>query len=101
VVLFNANICKKAVLHARENYSQQAEQGKLKFLCIGKKAADFIKKSEFALFDSEFAIFDNLSFANTTIIAQKLMKLFADGKFDRIDLVYNSFKNAAVHEQKV
>lgn len=98
---FNANICKKAVSNVRENYSVQAEQGKLKFLCIGKKAADFIKKSEFELYDSEFAIFDNLSFANTTIIAEKLMKLFADGKFDRIDLVYNSFKNAAVHEQKV
>lgn len=98
---FNANICKKAVSHVRENYSIQAEQGKLKFLCIGKKAADFIRKSEFELYDSEFAIFDNLTFANTTVIAQKLMKLFADGKFDRIDLVYNSFKNAAVHEQKV
>jgi F-type H+-transporting ATPase subunit gamma len=98
---FNANICKKAVSHVRENYSVQAEQGKLKFFCIGKKAADFIKKSEFELYDSEFAIFDNISFANTTTIAEKLMKLFADGKFDRIDLVYNSFKNAAVHEQKV
>jgi F-type H+-transporting ATPase subunit gamma len=98
---FNANVCKKGVLHARENYAIQAGQGKVTFFCIGKKSTDFIRKTEFQILESEFAIFDNLSFANTTIIAEKLMKLFATGKFDRIDLVYNSFKNAAVHEQKV
>lgn len=98
---FNANVCKAGVNYARENYLSQTALGNVKFLCIGKKAADYIKKSEFTLYGTEFEIFDTLSFANSTIIAEKLMKLFAEAKFDRIDLVYNSFKNAAVHEQTV
>lgn len=98
---FNANVCKMGVHHARENYASQKALGNVKFLCIGKKATDFIKKSEFSIYGSEFAIFDELTFANTTVIAENLMKLFADGTFDRIDLVYNSFKNAAVHELTV
>jgi len=98
---FNANVCKKAVSHVKENYATQSEQGKVKFYCIGKKAVDFIKKTEFEIIGQGNEIFENPSFANTSIIAARMMKLFADNSFDRIDLVYNSFKNAAVHEQKV
>src|SRR5690606_19940484 len=32
---------------------------------------------------------------NVAEIAEYLMQLFADGKYDRIELVYNQFKNAA------
>ncbi|MDD3741355.1 MAG: ATP synthase F1 subunit gamma [Bacteroidales bacterium] len=98
---FNSNICKKSLQHITDNYSALAEQHKIKFYCIGKKAVDFIKKTEFEILDSSNEIFDNLSFANTNIIATKLMKLFTDKSFDRIDIVYNSFKNAAIHEQRV
>lgn len=98
---FNANICKKAVQYVHENYDEQARQNKVKFLCIGKKATDFIKKSNFEIYKSEFEIFDNLNYDSTNIISEELMKIFANGEFDKIDLVYNSFKNAAVHEQTI
>jgi len=98
---FNSNICKKSVQHVKDNYLGLADQNKVKFFCIGKKAYDFIKKTEYEIIEKNNEIFDNLSFANTSVIAEKLMKLFSDKKFDKIDILYNSFKNAAIHEQKV
>jgi len=98
---FNSNICKRSIQHVRDSYPELALQNKIKFFCIGKKAFDFIKKTEFEIIEKNYEIFDKLSFANTSVIAEKLMKLFLDKKFDKIDILYNSFKNAAIHEQKV
>jgi len=48
-------------------------------------------------------VFDDLTFENTAEIAQTIMDAFANGEFDRVDLVYNHFKNAGnqipTHEQ--
>jgi F-type H+-transporting ATPase subunit gamma len=41
-------------------------------------------------------IFEQLTFENTASIAEELMKLFETKAFDKIVLVYNRFKNAAV-----
>ena len=43
--------------------------------------------------DSE--LFDNLNYENVSLIAEKLMSLFLDQNYDHIELIYNSFKNAA------
>jgi F-type H+-transporting ATPase subunit gamma len=98
---FNANVCKRAMLLVNESYNAQAEAGNVKFYCIGKKAYDFVKKSGFEAFNHNSAVFDNLNFENTSKIAEEVMKLFADKVFDKVDIVYNSFKNAAVHIQTV
>ena len=49
------------------------------------------------------AIFDDLSFDNVAEIARTLMDSYTEGKYDKIVLVYNKFKNAAtqivMHEQ--
>src|SRR5688572_11051420 len=92
---FNANVIKRANRLAREEY-----KGKnVSVLCIGKKATDFFKKTEFRLFGTEMKpneLFDNLSFANVAPLAEKVMEAYAKGEFDKIDLVYNQFKNASV-----
>ena len=41
-------------------------------------------------------IYDNLSFENVAPLAEELMKAFSEKEFDRIVIVYNQFKNAAV-----
>jgi F-type H+-transporting ATPase subunit gamma len=63
-------------------------------MTIGKKANDFVSKdSEVQSNKSE--LFDNISYENVEVIAEELMELFTDESFDKIILVYNSFKNAA------
>ena len=40
-------------------------------------------------------VFDDLTFDNVAEIAEMLMDKFVEGDFDKIELVYNKFKNAA------
>src|SRR3954465_7714101 len=93
---FNANIIKATSRLAREEYSG----AQVSILPIGKKATEFFKKSPFETIDGELTnlieIWDELTFANASIIAEKIMQLFATGAYDKVEVVYNQFKNAAV-----
>lgn len=94
---FNANVIKAATRLAREEH----KGCKVSVLGIGKKGADYFKKTDFGIMESAMLrglneLFDNLTFANVAPVAEKVMQAFADGQFDRIELIYNQFKNAAV-----
>jgi F-type H+-transporting ATPase subunit gamma len=96
---FNANISKKAVKLVQEKYSEQLSKGKVQFLCIGKQGMRQMKFHGMRVADNRNDIFDNLSFEPISGIALELMKWFEEGTYDRIELVYNQFKNAAVQVQ--
>ena len=93
---FNATIMRTANRLIRENYSAQAKEGNLKVLCIGKKASDFFSKQKKILKGHRNEIYNQLNFENTAKIAEEIMKEFTSGNCDRVILVYNQFKNAAV-----
>ena len=87
---FNTNIIKKVKAKIQEDY-----QGKdVDLYTLGKKGNDILKKS-FDIYKNNNGIFDDLTFENVSEIAEELMQLFLDGKYDKIDIVYNQFKNAA------
>lgn len=87
---FNSNIIKEA-----RNLAENKFAGKqVDFMTLGKKGNDILKKTGNIL-ENNNAIFDDLSFENTSEIAEKLMLLFSEGKYDKIIVVYNNFKNAA------
>ena len=44
-------------------------------------------------------LFDELNFENVSNITAEIMDLFRDGTYDRIEIVYNQFRNAAVQVQ--
>ena len=46
-------------------------------------------------------IYDDLTFDNVAAIAQELMNLYAEGTYDKIDIIYNQFKNAATQIPQV
>ena len=77
----------------------------LKVLPLGKKMFDAYKKLDLNYtegFSNEpYAIFNDLSFANTSAIAQEVMDQFEAKKWDKVVVVYNKFKNAAVQEPTV
>lgn len=94
---FNANVLKAASKLAREDYNG----ANVSVLCIGKKATDFFKKTEYGIIGSDMPrglneLFDELTFVNVAPVAEKIMQVFADGQFDKVELIYNQFKNAAV-----
>ncbi len=87
---FNTNIIKESIVLANETYVGK----QVDFMAIGKKANDILsKKSNIIANHSE--VFDNLIFDNVASIAEELMELFTNGSYDKIEIVYNKFKNAA------
>ena len=93
---FNNNVIKSAIKLADTTY----KNANVTVLPIGKKFKDAVKKTNFSLSpvfkpDTE-KIWDDLTFENTSIIAEEIMNLFIERKVDKVVLVYNQFKNAAV-----
>ena len=96
---FNSNISKNAAKLVHEKYSEQYKNGNVSFLSIGKQGMRQLKHLKMNVTDSNHEIFDNLNFENVAAIANQVMTDFEAGKFDRVELVYNQFKNAAVQIQ--
>jgi F-type H+-transporting ATPase subunit gamma len=96
---FNANISKKAIELVKTTYNQQLQLGKVDFICLGKQGERQLKHRGMKVSGNKNGIFDALNFENVSIVATEIMKSFKDGDYDRIELVYNQFKNAAVQIQ--
>jgi len=93
---FNANISKTTLNLIHHHYQEQYDKGNVHIHCIGKKGADGLKSHGIKADSVNIALFDDLNFENVVVIAEELMADFAAKKYDRIILVYNQFKNAAV-----
>ena len=85
---FNSNIIKQtqnliANVYADKNVSVVA---------IGKKSNDAFSKQNIVIANKS-EVFDDLTFDNVAKVAEQLMDLYVDGSYDKIELVYNQFKN--------
>ena len=92
---FNANVIKRSVNLAETTYSTQHASGDVAFITIGRKVSEYFSKRKYNVIAKHDDIFDQLTFENVTVIAEDVMKRFADKEFDRVEIVYNQFKNAA------
>lgn len=96
---FNSSVAKKALLWVKTTYPRQLKEGKVDFMVIGKQAEKILRSYHFRPAFGHNELFDHLDFDHVSVIARQLMDDFASGKYDRIDLVYNAFVNAAQQEQ--
>jgi F-type H+-transporting ATPase subunit gamma len=87
---FNSNIVKEVKLLAATKYANQ----EVSFVTIGKKAHDILVKDNTIVVNNN-QVFDDLTFDNVSAIAEDLMERFANGEVDKIEVIYNKFKNAA------
>lgn len=93
---FNTNILRTAVQRIQNDYASQFKAGNVSVLTIGRKGTEFFSKRGYNVISSHDSVFDSLSYENVSVIASNVMNAFADKKFDRVDIVYNQFKNAVV-----
>lgn len=103
VVTSNRGLCggfNSSVIKGTRKVAEQYKDKDVSILTIGKKGNDLLAR-EFAVVDNRGEVFDDLSFDNVAAIAENLMDLFVTGAFDKIEIVYNSFKNAATQDLKV
>ncbi|MAU63428.1 MAG: ATP synthase F1 subunit gamma [Flavobacteriaceae bacterium] len=88
---FNANVLKEInSLKLRQEF----KNSKIDFVTIGKKVNDSLSKEE-NIIQNESSLFNNLNYEEVSLIVDKLIELFSNYEYDHIEIVYNSFKNAA------
>jgi F-type H+-transporting ATPase subunit gamma len=97
---FNSSIFKKTVNHIEEQYEENFNRGDLYILPLGKKSYEYFKKRDYKVIDDYWEIFSDLSFDNVREIAEYVMNEFITYEFDRVDLIYNEFKNVATQIQR-
>jgi F-type H+-transporting ATPase subunit gamma len=93
---FNANVIKETRRIISEKYADQFRKGNLKILTIGKKGFDYFRKQQVKLLPDQNNLLNNLTFENVVDVADTILGSFVSRDYDRVELVYNQFKNAAV-----
>jgi F-type H+-transporting ATPase subunit gamma len=87
---FNSSVIKATTKHINESYAGK----EVAILAIGKKGADLLTK-QFNVIESNSTIFDALTFDNVAEIAERITASYIDGTYDKVEIIYNQFKNAA------
>lgn len=74
----------------------------VKVIAVGKKINDAFKRSELGFRPEGIGaaedMFNDLTFERASTLATFLMDEFAAGKVDKVIVIYNKFKNAAIQE---
>ncbi|HWI93950.1 MAG TPA: ATP synthase F1 subunit gamma [Flavisolibacter sp.] len=92
---YNSNVIKLAKQIIREKYSAQQAKGNVTIWSIGKKGFEHFQKNNFAVTDTFKDIFLHLSFEAVQEASQAAIKAFQERQFDKVEVVYSEFKNAA------
>lgn len=92
---FNSNVIKTVNNLIATKYSSQAAKDKVWVMTLGKKGNDFFSKRKVNKIQDYSTILQKLSFDQARAAAEKVMDGFVDHSFDRVEIVYNEFKNVA------
>ena len=93
---FNMNVIKAANNLITSRYIEQYNKGHVDIVAIGKKAQEFYQKRKYTVIGNNNELYNALTFENVSAVTDLIMKSFTEGEYDRVELVYNQFKNAAV-----
>jgi F-type H+-transporting ATPase subunit gamma len=93
---FNSNVIKATLNLLSTTYAEQQQRSNVSLITIGRKASEYFRKRGYKVVESHDDLFDRLTFDNISPLAEQMMKAFAGKQYDRIQIVYNQFKNAAV-----
>ena len=100
---FNANVVRTIQELIGDRYPAQWSAKNLDLLLIGRKGGEILKGKGYGTWERFDHLLENPSYEQTRTLADTLMNQFRSGRYDRMDLVYNQFKNAAtqtvIHEQ--
>lgn len=92
---YNANLIKKAMQTIEERYSKQHAAGNVTLMTIGKRGHDHYSKRNEPVDHSAKDLFATLNFKAVSEAAGRVIEAFEEGTYDRVDIVYSQFKNAA------
>lgn len=91
---FNANVVKSAVALLAGEYAH-VDKANVDVLCVGKKGYELMSRRGFSCIPDFVGTFASLNFDTVRKAAEFAMNGFASGKYDKVVLIYNEFKNVA------
>lgn len=95
---FNTNVFKAAKAKMDSHYAAQYAAGNITVLPIGKKGMEAFERIGMNMENDFWNTFSDLSFENVKKAAEYARQAYLDNKYDKIEVVYSKFKNAATQE---
>jgi F-type H+-transporting ATPase subunit gamma len=92
---FNANVAKRTRQLLENDYKHLVKTGNVEILCIGKKAGETLKRLGYTVNTDNQNLLIDLNADKAFHFTQTLIERFKLGELDKIEVIYNQFKNAA------
>lgn len=94
---FNSDIIKKTISRLNTDYAAQRKAGQVSMLFIGKKGLDFFRRryQECTKLTDHVELLTYPSYDKISEVSKMIMDGFQQGTWDRVEVVYSRFKNAA------
>lgn len=94
---FNSSVIKKATALINDEFKNCS----ITVLPVGKKAHDAFKRTSYLISGNDLPhhgneLFNGLSYEKAAPFSEAIMNAFKNKQFDKVVMVYNQFKNAAV-----
>ncbi|MDG1252874.1 MAG: ATP synthase F1 subunit gamma [Schleiferiaceae bacterium] len=89
---FNSSVIKRTKVVAEQYETQGAS---VAVFTVGKKSRDLLKKT-MNVVGEELEVVNQVSFEGAQRVAEVAMEGYVSGQYDKVVMVYNQFKNAAV-----
>lgn len=90
---FNSNVIRAVREHISANFAEHHAAGNVSLFTVGKKGYDFFSRRKYDIAGNYSGIFHSLTFSAARELTSAVIKGFLNGEFDRVDIVYNEFKN--------
>jgi F-type H+-transporting ATPase subunit gamma len=92
---FNTNVFKGVLKLIHDKYEKQYRNGNVTILTIGRKADDYFAKRKFNVVSDHSGIIAAISFDKVSAAAEYIFDSYRYGKYDKVEIIYNEFKNVA------
>lgn len=92
---FNTNVFKGALKLIQDKYDTQYNQGNVTIMPIGKRAEDYFGKRKYTIARQFAGIISHISFEHVAEAASYIIEGYQAGKYDKVEVIYNEFKNIA------
>ncbi len=102
VLTSNKGLCGSFNSHLNKKVKAEVDtNAEADVIAIGKKGFEFFRKFDRLASGDDLPLesnhlLDEISFENTSNLAEKVMEVYAQGKYDNVKIAYNEFVNAAV-----
>lgn len=91
---FNSN----AIRRAKQAMAEHGEELGVRLITVGRKGHEHFARREFDIIQSYARFFDNLEFHHAQEISELIQDMYLGLQLDRVWVVYNQFKSAAIQK---